>query len=82
MTLQCELSKKGAPIQWLKEGQVLSEELGCDKYQIMVEGRKASMTISNAQPDDAGKYSCITGDEKTTAEIRVKGKLGYKNKPS
>ncbi|XP_032427405.1 obscurin isoform X10 [Xiphophorus hellerii] len=72
VTLQCELSKKGAPIQWLKEGQVLSEELGCDKYQIMVEGRKASMTIFNAQPDDAGKYSCITGDEKTTAEIRVK----------
>ncbi|XP_027884366.1 obscurin isoform X3 [Xiphophorus couchianus] len=72
VTLQCELSKKGAPIQWLKEGQVLSEELGCDKYQIMVEGRKVSMTIFNAQPDDAGKYSCITGDEKTTAEIRVK----------
>ncbi|PWA20807.1 hypothetical protein CCH79_00007110, partial [Gambusia affinis] len=72
VTLQCELSKKGVPIQWLKEGQVLSEELGCDKYQIKVEGRKASMTIFNAQPDDAGKYSCITGDEKTTAEIRVK----------
>ncbi|XP_054875781.1 obscurin [Poeciliopsis prolifica] len=72
VTLQCELSKKGVPIQWLKEGQVLSEELGCDKYQIKVEGRKAAMTIFSAQPDDAGKYSCITGDEKTTAEIRVK----------
>ncbi|XP_014826218.1 PREDICTED: obscurin-like isoform X4 [Poecilia mexicana] len=72
VTLQCELSKKGVPIQWLKEGQVLSEELGRNKYQIKVEGRKASMTIVNAQPDDAGKYSCVTGDEKTTAEIRVK----------
>lgn len=82
VTLQCELSKKGVLIQWLKEGQVLSEEFGHDKYQIKVEGRKALMTILNLQPDDAGRYSCITGDEKTTAEVRVKRKLGNENKPS
>ncbi|KAM4739603.1 obscurin isoform 2-T2 [Anableps anableps] len=72
VTLQCELSKKGVPVQWLKQGQVLSEELDHVKYQIKSEGRKALMTIFNVQPDDAGKYSCITGDEKTTAEVRVK----------
>ncbi|XP_035989347.1 obscurin [Fundulus heteroclitus] len=72
VTLHCELSKKGVPIQWLKDGQVLSEELSRDKYLIKVEGKKALMTISNVQPNDAGRYSCVTGDEKTSADVRVK----------
>lgn len=80
MTLHCELSKKGVPIQWQKEGQVLSEELSRDKYQIKVEGKKALVTIFNVQLEDAGKYSCITGDEKTTAEVRVRRKFVHKNK--
>ncbi|XP_008290272.1 obscurin [Stegastes partitus] len=72
VTLQCELSKKGVPVQWRKEAQVLSEEVSRGKYQIKLEGKTAQMTILNVQPEDAGKYSCITGDEKTTAEVKVK----------
>lgn len=74
VTLYCELSKKGVPVQWQKEGQLLSEEISQGKYQIKLEGKKAMMTIFNTQPEDAGKYCCITGDEKTTAEVRVKRK--------
>ena len=73
--LHCELSKKGVPVEWQKEGQVLSEEVSRGKYQIKLEGKKALMTIFSVQPEDAGKYSCITGDEKTTAEVKVKRKL-------
>ncbi|KAM9762435.1 obscurin isoform 2-T2 [Menidia menidia] len=72
VTLQCELSKKGAPVQWQKEGLALSEQVSRGKYEMKLEGKKASMTILNVQPEDAGKYSCTTGDEKTTAEVRVK----------
>ncbi|XP_022616679.1 obscurin-like [Seriola dumerili] len=72
VTLRCELSKKGVPLQWQREGQELSEELSQGKYQMKVEGKTALMTILSVQPEDAGKYSCITGDEKTTAEIKVK----------
>ncbi|XP_071342807.1 obscurin [Trachinotus anak] len=72
VTLRCELSKKGVPLQWLREGQVLSEELSQGKYQMKVEGKTALMTILSVKPEDAGKYSCIIGDEKTTAEIKVK----------
>ncbi|XP_028301065.1 obscurin isoform X2 [Gouania willdenowi] len=72
ITLQCELSKMGVPIQWQREGQILSEELFQGKYQMKLERKTASMTIFNVQPEDAGKYSCITGDEKTSAEIIVK----------
>ncbi|CAN9500397.1 unnamed protein product [Ophioblennius macclurei] len=72
LTLQCELSKKGAPVQWQKEGQPLSEEIPRGKYQMKLEGKIAQMTIFNVQLKDAGKYSCVTGDEKTTAEIKIK----------
>ncbi|XP_069006652.1 obscurin isoform X1 [Embiotoca jacksoni] len=72
VTLHCELSKVGVPVQWQKEGQVLSEEVSRGKYQMKLERKTALMTIINIQPEDAGKYSCITGDEKTTAEVKVK----------
>lgn len=75
VTLRCELTKKGVPLQWQREGQVISEEMPRGKYQMKVEGRAALMTILSVQPEDAGKYSCIAGDEKTTAEIKVKRKF-------
>eukprot|EP00064_Thunnus_orientalis_P001398 superscaffoldBa00000095_g1401 len=79
VTLCCELSKKGVPVQWQREGQLLSEEVPPGKYQIKIEGKTAQMTILSVQPEDAGKYSCITGDEKTTAEVKVKREEVQKN---
>lgn len=75
VTLCCELSKKGVHVQWKREIQLLSEEIFRGKYQMKSEGKMAQMTIHNVQPEDAGRYSCITGDEKTTAEVRVKRKF-------
>lgn len=72
VTLCCELSKKGGAVQWKRETQLLSEEIFRGKYEMKQEGKMAQLTIINLQPEDAGKYSCITGDEKTTAEVRVK----------
>nr|XP_033478166.1 obscurin-like isoform X11 [Epinephelus lanceolatus] len=72
VTLRCELSKKGVQVQWQRDAQVLSEFTYRGKYLIKLEGKTAEMTIVNVQPEDAGKYSCITGDEKTTAEVKVK----------
>ncbi|KAM7012432.1 obscurin [Tautogolabrus adspersus] len=72
VTLHCELSKKGVPVQWQRAGQVLTEEIFRDKYKMEQEGKTAQMIVFNVQPEDAGKYSCVTGDEKTTAEVKVK----------
>ncbi|XP_074523985.1 obscurin [Halichoeres trimaculatus] len=72
VTLRCELSKKGVPVQWQRAGQELSEEMFRGKYQMQQEGKMSQLTILNVQPEDAGKYSCVTGDEKTTAELKVK----------
>lgn len=75
MTLRCELSKKGVTVQWKREAQLLSEEIFRGKYEMTREGKLAQLTIINVQPEDAAKYSCIAGDEKTTAEVRVKREL-------
>ncbi|XP_037625810.1 obscurin isoform X8 [Sebastes umbrosus] len=72
VTLRCELSKKGVSVQWQRDTQVLSEEIYRGKYEMKLEGKTAQMTILNVQPEDAGRYSCITGDQKTTAEVKVK----------
>lgn len=73
-TLRCELSKKGAVVQWQRDGRALTEETSRGKYEMKVEGKIALMTIVNVQPEDAGRYGCVVGDEKTTAEIKVKCK--------
>lgn len=75
VTLSCELSKKGVAVQWKREAQLLSEEIFRGKYEMRREGKVAQLTIVNVQPEDAAKYSCIAGDEKTTAEVRVKREL-------
>lgn len=72
VTLSCELSKKGVAVQWKREAQLLSEEIFRGKYEMRREGKVAQLTIVSVQPEDAAKYSCIAGDEKTTAEVRVK----------
>ncbi|XP_029987477.1 LOW QUALITY PROTEIN: obscurin [Sphaeramia orbicularis] len=71
VVLHCELSKKGVLVQWQREGTALSEEGSNGKYHIKLEAKTAQITIHNVQPEDSGKYSCITGDEKTTAELKA-----------
>ncbi|XP_061739065.1 obscurin isoform X2 [Nerophis ophidion] len=72
VTWRCELSKKDATVQWQKDGQALSEEMWARKYQIKLEGKTAELTVANVQVEDAGRYSCVTGDERTSAELKVK----------
>lgn len=75
VSLCCELSKKGVHVHWKRDAQPLSAEMFPGKYQMKVEGKMAQLTIHRVQPEDAGRYSCVAGDEKTTAEVRVKGKF-------
>ena len=73
VTLHCELSKPGVLLQWWKGEEEVSEGLFGGRFLVKQEGKIAEMTIQNVQPEDAGKYSCVTGDQKTTAELNVKG---------
>lgn len=75
VTLRCELSKSGVPVEWRKDAQLLKEG---EKYQIKQEGRGAEVLIRNLTLKDAGEYCCCVGSLVTSADIKVRGMAHYK----
>ncbi|XP_073675951.1 obscurin [Garra rufa] len=69
LTLHCELSKAGVPVEWWRGDKPL---LPGSRYQMRLDGKTAELKITNVFPEDAGTYSCVTGGQKTTAEVKVK----------
>ncbi|XP_062979003.1 obscurin [Elgaria multicarinata webbii] len=69
VTLSCEVSKRGAPVQWEKDGQPLRSG---DKYKMTQVGAVVELTVCKLSAGDGGEYSCNTGDHKTTAMLLVK----------
>lgn len=70
VSLRCELSRAGVPVQWWRgEDQIYQG----GRYQMTLKGKTAEMNIRNIQPEDVGEYSCIVGEQKTTAEVNVRG---------
>ncbi|XP_016431454.1 obscurin-like [Sinocyclocheilus rhinocerous] len=69
ITLRCELSKTGVPVEWWRGDKPL---LPGPQYQMRLDGKTAELEITNVFPDDAGIYNCVTGSQKTTAEVKVK----------
>uniref|UniRef100_A0A674HJ43 Obscurin n=1 Tax=Taeniopygia guttata TaxID=59729 RepID=A0A674HJ43_TAEGU len=69
--LTCELSKPEAPVEWRK-GQTLLR--ASNKYKMRQEGTVAELLIHDLEPKDAGDYSCLVGNQKTTAALSVNGK--------
>uniref|UniRef100_A0A8C5ICV1 Ig-like domain-containing protein n=1 Tax=Junco hyemalis TaxID=40217 RepID=A0A8C5ICV1_JUNHY len=63
VTLSCEVSNPSTPVQWKKGGTVLRAS---DKYRMRQDGAVAQ---------DAGEYTCDSGDQQTTAYLQVKGRL-------
>lgn len=71
IVLHCELSKPGVPVQWWKDEEELSNG---SKYKMKQDGLVAELHIRNVLPMDVGEYSCVIGDQKTTAEVNVRGR--------
>uniref|UniRef100_A0A3P8S098 Ig-like domain-containing protein n=1 Tax=Amphiprion percula TaxID=161767 RepID=A0A3P8S098_AMPPE len=69
VTLRCEFSKSGVPVEWRRDAQLLKEG---DKYQLKQEGRVAELLVRNLTLADAGEYSCSVGSTVTSADIRVR----------
>nr|XP_014350231.1 PREDICTED: obscurin isoform X4 [Latimeria chalumnae] len=67
-TLRCEVSKPEAAVEWRKGDEVLQHS---EKYEIKQQEKSLELTVHNLQPEDAGEYTCITGDQKTTARLKV-----------
>eukprot|EP00063_Salmo_salar_P021273 XP_013996108.1 PREDICTED: obscurin isoform X34 [Salmo salar] len=70
VTLHCELSKPGVPVEWRKGTQVLKSG---EKYQMKQKESVSELLISKVVPEDSGDYSCVCGDQKTIASLKIKG---------
>ncbi|KAK9538589.1 hypothetical protein VZT92_003751 [Zoarces viviparus] len=69
VTLCCELSKAGVPVEWKKGTQVLKSG---EKYQMKQKASVNELLINKVEPEDSGDYSCVCGDQKTSASLKIK----------
>ncbi|XP_031665700.1 obscurin isoform X8 [Oncorhynchus kisutch] len=78
VTLHCELSKPGVHVEWRKGTQVLKSG---EKYQMKQKESVSELLISKVVPEDSGDYSCVCGEQKTTASLKIKAQpVTFKHK--
>lgn len=61
-------------MKWWKGQEELTEG---EKYQMKTDGKTVELVIRNVLCEDAGVYSCTIGNQKTTSEIKVRGRFCY-----
>ena len=69
-TFRCELSKE-APVEWRKGPETLRAG---DRVSLRQEGAVCELQIRELTVEDAGEYSCVCGQETTSATLTVRGK--------
>lgn len=69
--LRCELYKPKGDVQWLKNNREITPN---QHFRIRADGRERSLRIIGVMDDDAGEYACESKDERTSANLIVKGK--------
>lgn len=71
ISLQCELSKAGADVEWWKGGERLRTG---ERYQLRKKNATAELIIRKAQAEDSGLYRCVCVEQSTEAHIKVNGR--------
>ncbi|TKC37937.1 hypothetical protein EI555_001434, partial [Monodon monoceros] len=69
VTLHCELSK-AAPVEWRKGPETLRAG---DRVSLRQDGAVCELEIRGLTVEDAGEYSCVCGQERTSATLTVRG---------
>ncbi|XP_032190988.1 obscurin isoform X25 [Mustela erminea] len=67
-TLRCELSKE-APVEWKKGSETLRAG---DRVSLRQDGTTCELEICGLAVSDAGEYSCVCGQEKTSATLTIR----------
>lgn len=70
ITLCCEISKAGVPVEWRLAGDLLENG---EKYQIKQRDSAAELIIRDADPEDSGVYTCVCREQRTKATVKVIG---------
>lgn len=69
-TLHCELSKE-APVEWRKGSETLRAG---GRVSLRQDGTMCELEICDLAVVDSGEYSCVCGQERTSATLTVRGK--------
>lgn len=72
VVLECEFSKPGLAIEWLKDDRTLKSS---NKYKIETDGKTSRLTIQDIDFDDDGEYVITAKNLKSTASVKVEGKF-------
>lgn len=70
VVLRCALSKVGLPVEWWKREEPLAPG---GRHQMRRDGKIAELEITDVSPNDAGMYSCGTGTDRSSAEVKTPG---------
>jgi len=68
--LECELSKVGQIMTWVKDNETLYTD---DRIDIQCDGRTYRLVIKRTNSQDVGKYSAVCDNLCTTAALSVLG---------
>ncbi|XP_041663263.1 obscurin-like protein 1 isoform X12 [Cheilinus undulatus] len=68
LTLECEVSRPNATVQWLRNDEILKQDtrIKIDSHDVV---RK--LVLSGLQPSDSGKYVCDAIDDKLITIVEV-----------
>lgn len=70
VTLSCSLSKPATDFQWKKGSEILKAG---EKYEMKQKDICLELLIKDLKVEDGGEYSCVCGDQKTSATVKVNG---------
>ena len=70
VTLECETSKPGQKVKWLKNGKEIKSD---KKRKITSDKASHKLTIPKCDTDDAAEYTVQIGDVSTTGKLAVNG---------
>lgn len=70
-TLCCETSSPDCKVTWLKGSTMLTHG---EKYSLEQRTTTHILIIHKLNVKDSGEYTCDTGDKRSTASLKVKGK--------
>uniref|UniRef100_H2YLF7 Uncharacterized protein n=1 Tax=Ciona savignyi TaxID=51511 RepID=H2YLF7_CIOSA len=70
ITFTCSLERETGDVKWLKDNKPI--DVCSAKYEAISTGKGRSLLVKDIKKSDKGKYMCVCGDSKSTAELAVK----------